>query len=671
MPALSSPLSPRHSRALMAWLVGVVVVVGCVLPFSAIQVGGRPSFVPALLALVCALDLLSAALLVRQFRNSGDTRALVLASAYVFSLVVLAGYAAAFPGVLGDIGPLGAWPSTAPWLWVAWHTGFPVLLAAGVGPWPNRWVRFVCAASRRTTTWATILATAGAGTLVVLAAIDGRGWLAVVIDGLDTSAMTRVTGPVILPVVTCATLVAVYGASRMSGPMQWVALASAAAFGDVVLTLFSFHRYSLGWYAGRSLTVVSCAVVLVAMLAEFGRLQHRLAVEGDRLRLTLARTEELQEVQSTLLDHMADGVMLQGAEGQVVAMNPAAQALLGLSEDQIRGRDPMDPEWMLLRPDGTPWPIAETPAMVTLATGTAQRDQMLGVRLPGGEQRWLRINTSAQRTAHNGEVQHVVSSMTDDTHRHNAQLALSRDRDDQRRRVQAILDAGGPQIVVQPIVDLTTGAVVGGEALSRFAGPPAQGPDRWFADAMDIGLGRELELTAIGLALATLNAMPGNTYLSINMSPCTASSTALLDLLESSHVALHRVVIELTEHSDVSDYPLLRKSLADLRDMGARMAIDDTGAGFASLSHILNLRPDIVKLDIELVRGIHTDPARQTLAAGLLTFADQIGAQLVAEGIETAEELSVLRDIGVTYGQGYHLGRPAPLPLPQTVPVHS
>ena len=100
-------------------------------------------------------------------------------------------------------------------------------------------------------------------------------------------------------------------------------------------------------------------------------------------------------------------------------------------------------------------------------------------------------------------------------------------------------------------------------------------------------------------------------------------------------------MIELTEHSDVSDYPLLHKSLANLRRLGARIAIDDTGAGFASLNHILNLRPDIVKLDINLIRGIHADPARQALAEGLLGFADRIGAQLVAEGIETADELAV------------------------------
>ena len=660
----------RHSRLVVAGLLVVVVVV-CVLPFSRIDLGGRSTFVPAIFPLVCGLDLLCAALLVRQFRDSGDVRVILVASAYVFSLVVLGGCAAAFPGVGSEGGFLGAWPSTAPWLWVAWHTGFPVLLAAGVAPWPDRWNRFVSASARRRTMWATIVASAGVGILVVVAAASGRGWLPVVVDGIDTSALTRVTGPVLLPVVLCASVVTALGAIKLSGPMRWAALASAATLGDVVLTLYSLHKYSLGWYVGRGLTIVACAVVLVAILAEFGRLKQRGEREAARLRLTLARAEELQAVQSTLLNHMTDGVLLQGADGRVVAMNPAAQVLLGLSADQLHGRDDVHPDWTVLRPDGTVWPVAETPAMVTLTTGVPQRDQMVGIGLPGGERRWLRVNTSAQRTRHTGEIQHVVSSMTDETQRHSAQLALSFDRDTRRRHIQAVLDGGGPQILVQPIVDLATGAVVGGEALSRFAGSPAQGPDRWFADALDVGFGSELELTVVRLALAKLKAMPGSAYLSINMSPSTASSTAFADLLGCSDVAWDRVVIELTEHSDVSDYALLRIALANLRDKGVRIAIDDTGAGFASLSHVLKLRPDIVKLDIDLIRGIHSDPARRSLVTGLLSFAKEIGTQLLAEGIETADELSTLREIGVMYGQGYYLGTPALLPLPLSVPVYT
>ncbi len=283
--AATSPVrvEPTSRRGVLTWslaAVGVIVVV--VLPFSALDLGGRPSFVPALLAVIISLDLLSAVLLIRQFHDSGDRRALFLASSYVFSLAVLTGYGAAFPGVLADVGPWGAWSSAAPWLWVVWHTGFPVLLALAVAPWPRRWEAPIAGRNRPSASRRMLAGALGAGALVVVAAVNGRGWLPVLINDLDTSAMTRVTGPVILPLVATATVTSVVGAVRLTGPVRWAALAATAALGDVVLTLFSFHRFSLGWYVGRSLTVVSCAVVLIAMLAEFGRLKRLLAVEADQ-----------------------------------------------------------------------------------------------------------------------------------------------------------------------------------------------------------------------------------------------------------------------------------------------------------------------------------------------------------------------------------------------------
>lgn len=667
--AAEVPGTPSGSRHLLLSLLAVAVVVGVLLPFSDADLDGLASFVPAMLALVGSLDLLSAVLLLGQFRDSGDRRSLALASAYVFSLAVLVGYGAAFPGVLGEVGPLGEWPSTAPWLWVVWHTGFPVLLAVAVAPWPARWRRPAAVGVRRRAAAVTVAASVGAGALAVAVAVTGSGWLPVLIDGLDTSAMTRLTGPVILPVVVVATAVAVVGSMQVGGPVRWAALAAAVALGDVVLTLFSLHRYSLGWYVGRTLTVVSCAVVLLAMLAEFGRLKRQLAVEAARLRSLLARTEELEGLHSTLLDHMTDGVMLQDGDGRVVATNKAASALLGLSQDQLHGRSPAHSDWKVVGPDGADWRVEDTPAMLTLRTGAAQRDRMVGVHLPGGGRRWLRVNTSAGQGGHDDGVRFVVSSMTDETARHESHLADTRAHQEKLTRVRAVLDAGGPLVVVQPIVDLRTGVVVGGEALSRFPGPFAQGPDRWFADAAEVGLGTDLELAAVRAALSTHAAMPHGASLSVNVSPTTAVSPELFDLLGAESVKAEHLVLELTEHADVADYPALHTALEDLRRLGVRIAVDDAGAGFASLRHILNLRPDVVKLDLDLVRNIHADPARRALASGLLVFVDQIGAYLVAEGIETSDELDALREVGVTHGQGYHLGRPAALPLPAAVEI--
>jgi len=121
-----------------------------------------------------------------------------------------------------------------------------------------------------------------------------------------------------------------------------------------------------------------------------------------------------------------------------------------------------------------------------------------------------------------------------------------------------------------------------------------------------------------------------------------------------------RVVLEITEHEAVDDYDTLIRGLAGLREQGVRVAIDDAGAGFASLRHTLQIAPDIVKLDISLTRNIDTDHARQALASALVQFADEMEITIVAEGIETPEELAELVQLGVHYGQGFYLAKPSP-----------
>jgi EAL domain-containing protein (putative c-di-GMP-specific phosphodiesterase class I) len=345
-----------------------------------------------------------------------------------------------------------------------------------------------------------------------------------------------------------------------------------------------------------------------------------------------------------------------------MALNPAAESLLGLSLGQLQGCSPLPTGWGMIRSDGTPWPLEEAPGAVTVRTGVLQRDQVMGISTADGGRRWLRVSTTATREPTDASVQYVVSSLIDVTESHEATVAAHRHLETTRHRVQQVLDDGGPQIVVQPIRDLRTGAVVGGEALSRFQGPVEQGPDRWFSDAAAVGLGVELELSAVRKALQLLARLPASGYLSINVSPAAAAHPALFDLLSRTGVPCRRVVLEVTEHTDVADYGSLLTALAPLRALGCRIAVDDAGAGFASMSHILHLRPDIVKLDLSLVRGIHRDPARRALAEGMLLFVREIGACLVAEGIETVEDMAALVSVGLTHGQGYFLGRPRPVP---------
>jgi EAL domain-containing protein (putative c-di-GMP-specific phosphodiesterase class I) len=227
------------------------------------------------------------------------------------------------------------------------------------------------------------------------------------------------------------------------------------------------------------------------------------------------------------------------------------------------------------------------------------------------------------------------------------------------RRVRRALAEAGLGIAFQPIVDLRSRRVVGVEALARFAAPPPRGPDRWFAEAAGVGLGVELELAAIRAAMAQLDLVPDGAYLSVNASPETLMDPRLGALL--GPLPVHRVVVEVTEHARVEDYDRLAGAISGLRGGGLRLAVDDAGAGFASLRHIVQLAPDVIKLDISLTAGVDHHPGRRALAAALTAFAHQTGASLVAEGVESEAEVATLLSLGVDHGQGFHLARPGPL----------
>jgi len=215
-----------------------------------------------------------------------------------------------------------------------------------------------------------------------------------------------------------------------------------------------------------------------------------------------------------------------------------------------------------------------------------------------------------------------------------------------------------PTLFFQPIVDLQRGLTVGYEVLSRFPGPPAATPDKWFQAAYRGGRGVELEALVIEQALASRAHLPPNCFLSLNVAPEALLEPAVRNLLRAQ--PLSRLVLELTEHAAVADYDLLAHVIAEARTLGAFVAVDDAGAGYASLQHILALRPDFVKLDRALIAGLHLDEAKAALTEMFGGFTSRIDAWLLAEGIEERAELSRLAQLGVPLGQGYLLGRPAP-----------
>lgn len=226
-------------------------------------------------------------------------------------------------------------------------------------------------------------------------------------------------------------------------------------------------------------------------------------------------------------------------------------------------------------------------------------------------------------------------------------------------RVREVIDSDAIGIVYQPIWSLDNERSIGFECLARFGIEPARTPDLWFAEAAEAGLGVELELAAIRAALGPLPTLPGDVYLAINASPETAMSEGLAECLSGQPLA--RIVLEITEHQRVEDFAELARAVAPLRARGLRLAVDDAGAGYSGLQQILQMRPDLIKLDRSLIQDIANDPGRRALASALTLFARETGSRLIAEGVETEAELAILRTLGLDTVQGYLLGRPGPI----------
>ncbi|MCV9937305.1 EAL domain-containing protein [Boseaceae bacterium BT-24-1] len=227
------------------------------------------------------------------------------------------------------------------------------------------------------------------------------------------------------------------------------------------------------------------------------------------------------------------------------------------------------------------------------------------------------------------------------------------------KKISGAIAKGDPQVVFQPIRQLAGRSLVGVECLARFTTGPHRPPDQWFAEAHEVAIGSELELLVAQKAINACSNLPAPLSISINVSPDTLTSAPVAEALSGFHPG--RIVIEITEHVPIADYGPILQALAPLRARGMRVAIDDAGAGYSSMRHILDMQPDIIKFDISLTRDVHRDPVRRAMAAALGEFARRTNTVLVAEGIENEGEFETLRDLGFQYGQGYLLGRPQPL----------
>ena len=225
-------------------------------------------------------------------------------------------------------------------------------------------------------------------------------------------------------------------------------------------------------------------------------------------------------------------------------------------------------------------------------------------------------------------------------------------------QIKQVIKRSAIDIHLQPIATLNSQRPVGVEALSRFTLTSCADPMIWFDLATEADMLVRLELAAIRKALTYLNELPPRLYLTLNASPETIAAPEFLDVMMG--LPRRRVVIELTEHKMIGDVDRILKVIAPMRSREIGIAIDDLGAGYAGLSTVVELNPNVLKLDRSLVSDIHNDPVKQSLTRAMVYFSKQIGAFLIAEGIEKEEEKRVLLHLGVRFGQGYHLGRPIP-----------
>jgi len=245
------------------------------------------------------------------------------------------------------------------------------------------------------------------------------------------------------------------------------------------------------------------------------------------------------------------------------------------------------------------------------------------------------------------KLRHTLGPSTASSERHEAA----------RQRVDHVLQKRAVDVALQPVIDLTTGRITGTEALARFA--DGRAPDIWMAEAIETGQGLALDQAVFTEAVRQLKRLPAHCYLSVNATPELIVHGQLTQLLTAQHVQLERLVIELTEHVKISSYADLHAGLAQLRERGVRLAVDDTGAGYASFNHVLQLRPDIIKIDRSLIANANADPARRSLITALVLLALDLGSTVVGEGVETMAELNTLASLGVDCAQGYLLARPS------------
>jgi PAS domain S-box-containing protein len=416
-----------------------------------------------------------------------------------------------------------------------------------------------------------------------------------------------------------------------------VALALSAAAALILIPSALFHHPAFQILAGYLALILVAATVL-------GTLRYLRGHRRDRMRGQVAA-----DLIDTVLSTSREWLWVLDEKGQFTFSSRASATLLGYEPGELVGK----PVGMVIEVED----LARARQSVA-ALQDQDRPGWAGVivrcRHRHGSPVWVEVSGRTRRAA-DGTPAGFEGTSRLLSPRTAEEAATTRSR----ARIREIISGQRLLTAFQPIHDLVAGRVLGVEALSRFVSDDGVGADYWFGEATAVGLGTELEFAALETALKAAEELPPSLYVALNVSPDTCLDPRLPQVLDDSHVSLDRIVLELTERLPVEEYSLLTAALEPLRQRGLRIAVDDAGSGFASMRHILHLRPDIIKLDRSLIAGIRDNTGQHALGAAMVEFAKQINATLVAEGIETPAELSAVTGLGMTAGQGYLLGRPS------------
>ncbi|MDQ0212640.1 sensor domain-containing phosphodiesterase [Arthrobacter bambusae] len=395
------------------------------------------------------------------------------------------------------------------------------------------------------------------------------------------------------------------------------------------------------------LTMVSSVsgVILISFAGSLIVLAFLVAVKGIRAHHTeRSRARNAYDLIETVAHTSQEWLWEVDQDGVFLFSSRASKALLGYEPSELIGR----PCRMVIDLDELA-SARQSVAATMDPSGARWNGVVVICRHRNGAPVWMEVDGRARPsgTGFAGTSRAVPA--------HSARALLKERITD---RVEATLRGRVILTAFQPIYELAGGTIIGVEALARFPSEDGKGPEHWFNEASTVGLGGELEFAALESALEAAGRLPSRLYVALNLSPETCLDPRLPGFLEKSALADDRIVLELTENLAVDEYAPLMAALAPLRRRGLRIAVDDAGSGFASMRHILQLRPDIVKLDRTLIAGIDNDQAQQALGKAMVEFARQIGATIVAEGIETRDELASVTRLGMNAGQGYFLGRP-------------